>query len=134
MWEKTFSFTALSSSLFLITRRKLRIYPRMRSFMACHFPDRQSRVQNRIWPDLAFGFTNKRSEYEIDHLHYIIMLSCRPVCFCPKRRIARRGPRVGVGSLSLSYFVILSCVFKCFVIAVTAVYSGHFTVTLFFSL
>ena len=39
-----------------------------------------------------------------------IMLSYRPVCFFPKRRIVRRGLRVGVVSLSLSYFVILSLV------------------------
>ena len=39
-----------------------------------------------------------------------IMLSYRPMCVFPKRRIAQCGPRVGVGSLSLSYFVILSLV------------------------
>ena len=37
----------------------------MRAFIACHIPDRQSRVQSRIWPDLAFSLINKRSGYEI---------------------------------------------------------------------
>ena len=41
----------------------------MHSFIACHTPDRESRVQNRIWPDFAFGSVNKRSGYKIKKAH-----------------------------------------------------------------
>ena len=44
----------------------------MRTCLPCHIPDWWSRNANRIWPDLAFCFLQKRSGHEIKLvLHFV---------------------------------------------------------------